>query len=69
MGNRRNWAIVLGTTAGVAIVSLAVTLYVKHRGTGDPIAKDVQGMISDAYDKIRNLEQSLTMWHTTGEPA
>ena len=69
MGNRKAWAIVLGATAGVAMVSLAVTWYVKTHREGDPAMRDVQGMITDAYDKIRSLEKSLTNWHGLEEPA
>ena len=67
MGNRKTWAIILGTTAGVAMVSAAVTWYVKTHQS-EPV-KDVQGMISDAYEKIKSLEQSLTKWRSAGEPA
>jgi hypothetical protein len=68
VGDRKTWAIILGTTAGVAIVSLAATCYVKsHRG--EPLMQDAQSMISDAYNKIKNLEQALTKWHGTEETA
>jgi hypothetical protein len=67
VGNRKTLAVILGTTAGVAMVSVAVTWYMKTHSHAEPIVKDVQGMISDAYDKVKNLEQSLTKWRSTGE--
>ena len=69
MGNRKTWAVILGTTAGVAMVSVAVTWYMKTHSSAEPLVKDVHGMISDAYDKIRNLEQSLTRWRSSEEGA
>lgn len=68
MGDRKTWAIILGTTAGVAIVSLAATCYAKSH-CGQSTIQDAQGMISDAYNKIKNLEQALTKWHGTEETA
>lgn len=64
MGNRKTWAIVLGSAAGVALVSLAATWYLKTHQQGEPVARDVQSMISDAYDKIRDLEQTLASWRS-----
>lgn len=65
MGNRKTWAIILGTTAGVTMVSLVVTWYLKTHRDGEPMDKDAQTMISEAYEKIRDLEQSLEKWHST----
>ena len=68
MGDRKTWAIILGTTAGVALVSLAATWYVKtHKG--EPIVKDVQSMISAAQGKIQDLEQALVRWRGIEETA
>ena len=65
--NRKTWAIILGATAGVAMVSLAATWYVKtHRG--EPIIKDVGSMISAAHSKIQDLEQALVQWHSGEQP-
>jgi hypothetical protein len=69
MENRRTWAVILGTTAGVAMVSLAVAWYMRSRDNAEPLVKDVQGMITDAYDKIRDMEQTLTKWRSADEPA
>ena len=64
MGDRKTWAIVLGSAVGVALVAVAATWYMKTRDHGEPIMRDVQGMISDAYDKIRDLEQALANWRS-----
>ncbi|MDO8682251.1 MAG: hypothetical protein Q7N50_02045 [Armatimonadota bacterium] len=69
MGNRKTWAIILGTTAGVTLVSVAVTWYMKTHSAAGPIVKDVQGMISDAYEKIQNLEQALIKRRQSEEAA
>jgi hypothetical protein len=64
VGNRKTWAVILGTTAGVAMVSAAVAWYVRTHNSAEPLVADVQGMISDAYGKIQDLEQTLTKWRS-----
>lgn len=58
-GNK-TWAVVLGTAAGVTAVSLAVAWYLKSHGEAQPI-RDVQDAISQAYDKIKEIEQIATL--------
>lgn len=56
---KKTWAIVLGTAAGVAAVSLAVMWYIKSRAD-EPI-RDVQEAVRRAYDKIKEIERIATM--------
>jgi len=57
---KKTWAVVLGTAAGAAAVSIAVMWYVRSHSAGQPI-RDVQEAISRAYEKIREIEQIATM--------
>ncbi|MEN6520216.1 MAG: hypothetical protein ABFD46_03565 [Armatimonadota bacterium] len=58
-GNK-TWAVVLGAAAGVTAVSLAVAWYIKSHSETQPI-KDVQDAISQAYDKIKEIENIATL--------
>lgn len=57
--DRKTWAVVLGTVAGVTAVALAVTWYVRSR-TEEPI-RDVQDAIGRAFDKVKEIERIATM--------
>lgn len=50
----------LGAAAGVTAVSLAVAWYIKSHSETQPI-KDVQDAISQAYDKIKEIENIATL--------
>ena len=58
--DRKTWAVILGTAAGVAAVTAAIVWYAKTHSENHPI-KDVQEAISRAYDKIKEIEQIATL--------
>lgn len=57
---KKTWAVMLGAAAGVTAVSLAVAWYLKSHSESQPI-RDVQDAISQAYDKIKEIEHIATM--------
>jgi len=58
-GNK-TWAVLLGAAAGVTAVSLTIAWYLKSHSEAQPI-RDVQEAISQAYEKIKDIEHIATM--------
>jgi len=64
--SKKTLAAVIGTITGVALVSAAVWLYVKSQEE-EPV-KNVQDAISQAFEKVREIEKSISSARSSATP-
>jgi hypothetical protein len=65
--DRKNWLLILGTTA--ALAAATVLLVVLKRSHLDGHLANVPELISDCYDRIQELEADLTRLRSAAQPA
>ena len=56
--DNRSLAMIAGTAVGVGLVGIAVIMYARSRTSDSPI-RTVQQALTDARDKIKEIEQKL----------
>ena len=65
--DRKNWWLVLGTTAALAAATVLVVIL--KRSHLDERFGNVPDLITDCYDKIQELEADLSRLRSTAQPA
>jgi hypothetical protein len=63
--DRKSWFIVLGTTA--ALATAAVVTLLMRRARLDGTLSSVPELITDCYDKIKDIEADLTRLRTPAQ--
>ncbi len=60
-GNNKSLALILGTALGAVIVAAAAVIYAKSRSNAETPARSVEQALSEAREKIREIESQLGM--------